>query len=89
MLGGDGHQFPRPLQPAIAFIGGRRKRRNLLWRRRIFALCVIGGFHLDPAQSNDFGPTDNPDLLLGRTRTVRGKQSVAQALLPVLLDRIR
>jgi hypothetical protein len=26
-------------------------------------LRVIGGFHVDPAQSNDFGPTDNPDVL--------------------------
>jgi hypothetical protein len=63
LLSGDGHQFPRPLEPAIAFISGRRKRRNLLWRRRVFALRVIGGFHVDPAQSNDFGPTDNPDVL--------------------------
>src|SRR5271157_192010 len=63
LLGGDGHQFPRPLEPAIAFIGGVGKRRNLLWRCRVFALRVIGGFHLDPAQSNDFGPTDDPDVL--------------------------
>src|SRR5208337_1016874 len=63
LRGRDGHQFPRPLEPAIAFVGGRRKRRNLLWRRRVFALRVVGGFHVDPAQSNDFGPTDNPDVL--------------------------
>src|SRR5208337_2283621 len=63
LLGSDGHQFPRPLEPAIAFIGGRRKRRNLLRRRPVFALRVIGGFHVDPAQSNDFSSTDYPDVL--------------------------
>src|SRR5208282_6515312 len=63
LLGGDSQQFPGPLEPAIAFFGRVRKRRNLLGRRRVFALRVIGGFHLDPAQSNDFGPTDYPDVL--------------------------
>jgi len=54
---------PGKRRPAIAFFGGIRKRRHLLWRGRVFAVRVIGGFHLDPAQSNDFGPTDNPDVL--------------------------
>ena len=56
-------QLPRSYELAIPLISDLIQLSDLFRRRSIFALSVIGRFHLHLAQSDDVGAADNPDIL--------------------------
>jgi hypothetical protein len=80
------NKFSRPFEFAVSFVVAFSSAANLLPGCRVLALRVIGGFHLNLAQSDDVRPTDNPKIFaLSRSSEPTAKFFLASVTVRVFI----